>query len=63
MSSRSAESTGPNEPHAPARAPDPPKPPAHPRWFTADELPMPPPEMRLPPGETEPTLFDELEEE
>lgn len=32
-------------------------------WFTADEIPMPPPEMRKPPGQEEPTLFDELNEE
>jgi len=34
-----------------------------PRWFTADEIPMPPPEMRLPPKPREATLFDGLDEE
>jgi hypothetical protein len=32
-------------------------------WFTADEIPMPPPEMRRPPGQEEPTLFDDAEED
>jgi hypothetical protein len=33
-------------------------------WFTADEIPLPPPWMRRPPEqEGEPTLFDDLEDE
>lgn len=32
-------------------------------WFTADELPLPPPEMRRPPeGDDEPTLFDLIDD-
>lgn len=33
-------------------------------WFTVDELPTPPPEMRCAPeAEEEPTLFDDLDED
>lgn len=32
-------------------------------WFTADEIPLPPAEMRRPPEESEPSLFDDLEDE
>lgn len=32
-------------------------------WFTADELPVPSPEMRRPPRHEEPSLFDDVEEE
>lgn len=32
-------------------------------WFTADEIPQPPPAMRLPPGETEPSLFDDQDDD
>ena len=32
-------------------------------WFTASEIPLPPPEMRQPPEEREPGLFDDDEGE
>jgi hypothetical protein len=54
----------PDDPTSPqSSAPDVSQPPAAKPWFTADEIPMPPPEMRKPPGEEEPTLFDFIDED
>lgn len=51
------------EPTAAPSRPDGDKPARNLPWFTADEFPPPPPEMRRPPGEVnhEPSLFDEME--
>jgi hypothetical protein len=46
----------------PAPQPDAGKPTPRLPWFTADEIPLPPPEMRRPPEEREPTLFDDVDD-
>lgn len=54
----------PDTPRRPAAEAAPAPAPVRLPWFTADELPLPPPEMRRPPEqEGEPGLFDELDEE
>jgi len=45
---------------APPSQPDAATPPRPLPWFTADEIPLPPPEMRKPPQKDgEPSLFDD----